>query len=81
MTVSQQAVSTPRVSSGMKIEPYRPRIGALVSGIDLAQPLDDGDGGRAEAGAMGDEKREAIGVRRRVGCDLRALGGDGRPCR
>jgi taurine dioxygenase len=41
MTVSQQAVTAPRVSSGLKLEPYRPRIGALVSGIDLAQPIDD----------------------------------------
>src|SRR5262245_54276884 len=42
MTVSQpQALSTQRSSTGLKLEPYRPRIGALVSGVDLADPLDD----------------------------------------
>jgi alpha-ketoglutarate-dependent taurine dioxygenase len=42
MTVSQPgAVSVPRVSSGPKFEAYRPRIGALVSGIDLGEPIDE----------------------------------------
>jgi alpha-ketoglutarate-dependent taurine dioxygenase len=42
MTVSQpQTVSPARASSGPKFEAYRPRIGALVSGIDLDQPLDE----------------------------------------
>jgi len=38
---SSEVVSPARGASGLKFEPYRPRIGALVSGIDLAQPIDD----------------------------------------
>ena len=41
MTVSEpHAVSTPR-STKLELQPYRPRIGALVSGIDLADPIDE----------------------------------------
>lgn len=41
MTEPQRAASSPRVSSGLKLEPDRPRSGALLSGSELARPLDD----------------------------------------
>lgn len=42
MTVSEpQALGTPRSSTKLELQPYRPRIGALVSGIDLADPIDE----------------------------------------
>ena len=43
MTLSSVESSAPKAAraaaSSLTIEPYRPRIGALVSGVDLAQPV------------------------------------------
>jgi taurine dioxygenase len=39
--VSPTSQASSRPVTGIKVERFRPRIGALVSGIDLAQPLDD----------------------------------------
>lgn len=45
MTISHaqgSAAPAARKSNSLKLRAFRPRIGALVSGIDLAQPLDEG---------------------------------------
>lgn len=39
--VTSSTSVNPRVAGGLKVERFRPRIGALVSGIDLAQPFDE----------------------------------------
>ena len=51
-SAAQSSASAQRVANPFKIEKFRPRIGAIVSGINLDQPIEEGAKNRLKAGLL-----------------------------